>query len=255
MYAVCRRFVTSPLLLCILVGFASGALNVVAGGGSFFTLPLLLFLGLPAADANGTNRVGVLAQNMSGVWGFHQHQVVEWKWGVTVSVPALIGAAIGAWIAIQIPDFAFRRVLSVVMLVMTVGTLLQRRWLGARLPGLRSPRHWTMVAGFFLAGLYGGFIQAGIGFLILALTTIAGMDLVRGNAVKLLCVMLLTLLALAIFGGTGHVNWPLGLALGLGNFLGGLVGVRVAVMRGHKWLEGVITVVIVLCAIWLWATE
>jgi uncharacterized membrane protein YfcA len=247
--------VTSPYLLCIAVGFASGALNVVAGGGSFFTLPLLLFLGLPASDANGTNRVGVLAQNVSGVWGFHQHEVMEWKWGLAVSVPALIGAALGAWLAIAIPEFAFRKTLSILMLVMSVVTLVQRRLLGDRVRMRRGPWHWTMIVGFFLVGIYGGFIQAGIGFLILAMTTIAGLDLVRGNAVKLLCVMLLTLLALAIFGSTGHVDWPLGLALGVGNFLGALVGVRLAVLRGHKWLEGIVTLAVVLCAMWLWASE
>jgi uncharacterized membrane protein YfcA len=247
--------VTSAHFLCILVGFAAGALNVVAGGGSFFTLPLLLFLGLPAPEANGTNRVGVLAQNLSGVWGFHQHQVMEWKWGLTASIPALAGATIGAMIALGMPDFAFRRALSILMLVMTVATLLQRRFLEQQPERRRSPTHWSMVVGFFLVGVYGGFLQAGVGLLILAMTTVAGLDLVRGNAVKLLCVMLLSLLTLAIFGGGGHVDWPLGLALGLGNFLGALVGVKVAVLRGHRWLEGVVTVVVALCAIWLWVTE
>ena len=246
---------TADYLLCVTVGFIAGALNIVAAGGSFLTLPLLLALGLSAPDANGTNRVGVLAQNASGVWGFHRHDVMQWKWGLTVSVPALAGAAIGAWIALRIPEFAFRRTLSILMLVMTLGTLLQRRLLTVPPHPIRSPLHWTMIAGFFLVGVYGGFIQAGIGFLILAMTTLAGFDLVRGNAVKLLAVMLLTLLALSIFAGTGHVDWRLGIALGIGNFLGGQVGVHVAILRGHKWLEGVVTVVIVLTAIWLWVSE
>ena len=237
------------------VGFVAGALNIVAGGGSFLTLPVLLFLGLPAADANGTNRVGVLAQNISGVLGFHQHRIMEWKWGLLVSIPALLGAALGTWIALTMPDFAFRKVLSVLMLAMTLGTLLQQRFLGARHDRFRSPLHWTMLVGFFLIGVYGGFLQAGIGFLILAMTTVAGLDLVRGNAVKLLSVMLLTVLALSIFAGTGHVDWPLGIALGIGNFLGGQVGVRVAVLKGHKWIEGVVTITIIVFAILLWVTE
>ena len=237
------------------VGFVSGALNIVAGGGSFLTLPVLLFLGLPAADANGTNRVGVLAQNISGVWGFHQHRIMEWKFGLLVSIPALLGAALGTWIALTMPDFAFRKVLSVLMLAMTLGTLLQQRFLGTRHDRFRSPLHWTMLVGFFLVGVYGGFLQAGIGFLILAMTTVAGLDLVRGNAVKLLSVMLLTVLALSIFAGTGHVDWPLGIALGIGNFLGGQVGVRIAVLKGHKWIEGVVTLTIIVFAILLWVTE
>jgi hypothetical protein len=112
-----------------------------------------------------------------------------------------------------------------------------------------------MVGGFFLTGLYGGFLQAGVGFLLLAVTSLAGLDLVRGNAVKVFTVMLLTTLSLAVFAGTGHVDWPAGIALGLGNLLGGMVGVRVAVLKGHKWLEHVVTVTVVIFAILLWVTE
>ena len=241
---------------CVVIGFVSGFLNVLAGGGSFFTLPLLLFLGLPASIANGTNRVGVLAQNIGGVWGFHRHDVVEWRWALSVSVVAVAGGAIGAWAALGISDFAFRRILSVLMLAVALLTLVQGRITGgARGRPDRSPFHWTMVTGFFLVGLYGGFIQAGVGFLVLAITTIAGMDLVRGNAVKVLTVMLLTLVPLAIFAATGNVNWPLGLALGAGNLAGAMVGVRFAVLRGHRWLERVVMMAIVIFAVLLWITD
>jgi hypothetical protein len=68
-------------------------------------------------------------------------------------------------------------------------------------------------------------------------------------------VMLLTLLSLAVFAGTGHVDWPAGLALALGNLLGGVIGVRVAVFKGHKWLERVVTATIVVFAVLLWITD
>lgn len=241
------------LLFCVIIGFVSGALNVLAGGGSFLTLPLLLFLGLPAPIANGTNRVGVLAQNIGGVMGFHRHGVLEWKWAAKAGIPALAGAAIGAWAALTVPDFAFRRILAVAMLATTLWTLLSRRPSSATAgrPTMR-PSHPGILAGFFAVGLYGGFLQAGVGFFILAMTTLAGMDLVRGNAVKVLTVMMLTLLSLAIFAGTGHVHWPFGIALGAGNFLGSLAGVRLAVLRGHRWLERVVTITIVVFAILLW---
>lgn len=242
-------------LACAVVGFIAGVINVIAAGGSFLTLPLLLFLGFPAAVANGTNRVGVLAQNVSGVWGFHRHKVIDWRWSCAVSLPALVGAALGVWGALSVPDLAFRRILSILMLVLTLGTLLQRRFGAAPPDQPRRPWHWTMVGGFFVVGLYGGFIQAGVGFLILAVTTIAGLDLVRGNAVKVFSVMLLTLLSLAVFARTGHVDWPAGLALGAGNLLGGIVGVRIAVRRGHHWLEHVVTATVIIFAVMLWVTE
>lgn len=237
-----------------LVGFVAAVINVIAGGGSFLTLPLLIFLGLPASVANGTNRVGVLAQNVSSVLAFHRHDVLPVSWALAVSVPAVIGAAIGVWAALHVPDVAFRRILSLVMLAMTLATVLTGRL--RRPPGdtPRSARHWTMSGGFFLTGIYGGFIQAGVGFLALALTTLAGLDLVRGNAVKVFVVGLLTALSLAAFAGTGHVDWPAGLALALGNALGGLAGVKVAVLKGQKWLEYAVTVTIIVFAVLLWVT-
>lgn len=171
------------------------------------------------------------------------------------SVPAGMGAAFGVWAALNIPELAFRRILSIVMLAMTLGTLLHKSVRGEVRSEPQHSWHWSMVAGFSGMGLYGGFIQAGVGFLALALTTLAGLDLVRGNAVKVFAVMLLTSLSLAVFAGTGNVDWPAGIALGLGNVLGGVVGVRVAVLKGHGWLEHAVTATIVVFAVMLWVTD
>jgi len=237
-----------------LVGFVAAVINVLAGGGSFLTLPLLIFLGLPAGIANGTNRVGVLAQNVSAVFGFHRHQVLPVKWALGVSVPAVVGAALGVWAALHVPDIAFKRILSLVMLAMTFGTLVHGSIRRTAREDPQHPWHWTMIVGFFFTGLYGGFLQAGVGFLALAMTSLAGLDMVRGNAVKVFTIMLLTLLSLAVFAKTGHVNWPAGIALALGNLLGGVAGVRIAIFKGHKWLEHVVTVTVVVFAVLLWVT-
>ena len=233
------------------VGILSGALNVVAGGGSFLTLPVLIFIGLPAGAANATNRIGVLAQNLTGVWGFHRASALDWRWAASASVPALAGAAVGAWAALQMSDFAFKRLLATAMLGMTLWTLLARPRGG---PGAArmSPWHPGMVVSFLLIGVYGGLIQAGVGFAILAATSVAGMDLVKGNAVKLFSVLLVTALSLAIFAVGGVVHWGPGLALGAGNVLGALLGVRLAVTRGHDWIQRVVTVAVVVMAVLLW---
>jgi len=233
-----------PLLALFAVGFVSGAINVVAGGGSFLTLPMLIFIGLPAGDANGTNRLGVLSQNLMGLWGYHRAKAVPWRWAVAASVPAMIGAVVGAWWALQMSDFAFRRVLAVAMLGMTLWTVLARPRGGDRTT-LLAPWHPGLVVAFFLIGVYGGLIQAGVGFAVLAATGIAGMNLVQGNAVKVLSMLLLTVLTLVIFSAGGAVRWQPGLVLAVGNGLGALVGVRVAVQRGHAWIERVVTVTVV----------
>lgn len=240
------------LVALAMAGVVAGALNVIAGGGSFLTLPLLLFFGLPSALANGTNRVGVMSQNLGGIIGFHRHGKVDWSWALQASVPALAGAALGVWAALAVPDFAFRRILSVAMVVVTIGSLASQRRKPVTTAELKPPSHWFVVLGFFIVGVYGGFIQAGVGFLVLAITSAAGMDLVRGNAVKVLSVLLLTLLSLAVFAGAGQVDWPRGLALGVGNWGGAAIGVRMAVLKGHKWLQPVVTITVVLFAILLW---
>lgn len=249
-----RRVATSellPLAALFGVGLVSGALNVLAGGGSFLTLPVLLFVGIPAAEANATNRVGVLAQNLAGVWGFHRSGAMPWRWGLSASVPCVIGAALGTWLALQVTDLAFRRLLSAAMLVMTLWTLGR----APAPPGgtvFRSPWHPGLFGAFFAIGVYGGLIQAGVGFASLAATSWAGMDFVKGNAVKVLAVLLLTTLSLGIFASAGVVRWWPGLALAAGNTLGALVGVRLTLARGHTWLHRVVTVVVVLFAIGLW---
>ena len=109
-----------------------------------------------------------------------------------------------------------------------------------------------LAAGFFFAGVYGGFVQAGVGFLILAVTTAAGLDMVRGNAVKVLAIMGLTGLALAIFASQGRVDWALGLCLAAGTSLGGVLGARLTVLKGHRWVKRVVTAMVILLAVKLW---
>jgi uncharacterized membrane protein YfcA len=238
------------LLLLFGCGLLTGAINVLAGGGSFLTLPLLLFLGLPAIEANGTNRVGVVMQSIAAVGGFQRAGVMDWRWTVTVTIPALAGSAVGALAAFSVPDEAFRRILATLMVVLSLVSILGRQP-AAR--GQERPAGSPLVlAGFFLVGLYVGFIQAGVGFLILALTSWAGLDLTRGNAVKVLSVGLLSALALVIFVVRGTVNWPMGVALGLGNMVGALYGVRLAVLKGHAWVKGVVMVTVIAFAIALW---
>ena len=107
-------------------GVAAGALNVVAGGGSFLTLPVLIFLGLPATVANATNRVGILTQNVGAVWGFHRYGVLAWRWALAAAAPAMVGAVLGTWAALEVSDEAFRKLLAFLMVAITLWSLLDR---------------------------------------------------------------------------------------------------------------------------------
>lgn len=238
---------TSYLLL-FGVGLVAGTINILAGGGSFLTVPILIFLGLPAGIANATNRVGVMLQNVGAVWGFHRHGVLDWRSVFWAAGPATLGSVLGAWAAVRVGDQAFERILAFFMIAVTLWSL----WNPLKAPAVGEgtrPRTGLLALGFFVVGIYGGFVQAGVGFLILAATTLSGLDLVRGNAVKVLSVLVFTAMSLAIFAWQGMVDWPLGLALGAGNTAGGFVGVRLAVLKGHDWLRRVVTACVVLFAL------
>lgn len=237
-------------LLLFAVGCVAGTLNVIAGGGSLLSIPMLIFLGLPGTVANGTNRVAILAQNAAAVWGFHRRGVVDWRYVLWAAVPATAGALLGAWAANQIGDRAFEKVLAVIMIGVTLWTLWDPLKKHAAAPGAdHRPRVGLLAGGFFLVGIYGGFVQAGVGFLILAATTLAGLDLVRGNAVKVLSILVYTPLALAVFAWEGNVEWSLGLALALGNVAGSQVGVHLTVLKGHAWVKRFVIATVVIFAL------
>ncbi len=234
----------------VLAGFVSSVLNVVAGGGSFIVLPILLFLGLPAADANGTNRVGIFVQNVGAVWDFERSRVLDRRLALLASIPATLGAGAGAWLALLVDDRSFRRVLGTVMVVVTLWTFLDRRASG-QAHGRTAPAG-ALALGFLAVGFYAGFIQAGVGFLILAVTTMAGLDLVRGNALKVTVVLVLTVLTLSIFLWHGRVRWGPGLALAVGSFAGGIAGARLTVLKGQSFVQAVLVMTVVVFAVLLW---
>lgn len=241
-------------LILLVAGFIAGTLNVVAGGGSFLTLPVLIFLGLPATVANGTNRVAVLTQNVGAVWSFHQYGVMDWRTSLrSAALPGMIGAWLGAELALLIGDEAFKDTLAFLMVAVTLWTLWDP--LKGKLGSSGQRPWWVITAAFFVVGVYSGFVQAGVGFLILAATTLSGLDLVRGNAVKVMVILATMVVSLWIFASEGKVDWLLGFVLGAGNLAGGLVGVRLTVLKGHGWIKKVVTATVILFALRLWFFE
>jgi hypothetical protein len=238
-----------------LVGVVAGTLNVIAGGGSMLALPVLIFMGLPPTVANGTNRIAILVQNVGASWSFHRRGLVEWRWLRPFVGPAVLGALVGSVAAVRIGDLAFQRILAVIMVVVAAWTLWRPgQGVGSvsNEGGVAPPkgaRRRLVWLGFFVGGLWGGFIQAGVGFFVLALVAAAGQDLVRGNAVKVSMVALFSPIVLAIFIWSDKVDWSIGIALALGNLLGGLLGVHLQVLKGQRWVRGVVTAVIVVFAI------
>ena len=215
-------------------GILAGFINTLAGGGSLLTLPILIFLGLPTAVANGTNRIAIVAQCAFAVAGFKKKGVSNFKLSLLLSTPAIIGAIIGAYFAVDISDVLFRRVLAVIMLLV-LGLILwnPRQDSSGSSNSLGRRQLITAMTALFFIGIYGGFIQVGVGFIIItALTTITKFNLVVTNSHKVFIAGIYTVFALIVFAFNDKVCWEIGVCLAAGMGLGGWIGSHWAVAKG-----------------------
>lgn len=230
-------------------GLLAGFLNVMAGGGSMITLPLLIFLGLPVAAANGTNRVAILVQNIAAVGSFRRQGYADFRTGLAFGATTIPGALVGAFVAVNVQESVFRAILAGVLAVTVVGLLFPRKRKEVTGAASNQARLLAFV-GFFGIGFYGGFIQAGVGFLLmLVLHQLLHIDLVRTNMHKVLVVLIFSLPALAVFVGTGNVVWGTAIALAAGNAMGAVVATRVSVKGGEQPIKVVLGVALLLMAV------
>ena len=228
------------ILLLLGTGLVAGIINTMAGGGSNLTLPALMLLGLPADIANATNRVGVFLQSLVGVHGFYKHGKLELSDTGPILIPTLAGTLVGTLAASFFPPVYLKPVLVGTMIGMAL-VILVRPATVIPTPGephrtLRfNTKPWWLL---FCSGLYGGFVQAGVGFILIA--ALAGglrYDLVRTNALKMFCTGVLTVLALSIFVVRGQVMWVPGLVLAAGTMVGARLGVSLALKVSQNTLK------------------
>lgn len=242
------------LVLLVGAGLFAGFINTMAGGGSLLTLPLLIFLGLPSATANGTNRLAILVATSSATLGFRSKKVNSFPFSLYLGGAALMGALIGARIAIDIDGNLFNRILAIIMIVVVVLMVFKPKYnaipTSAKTTG--KTRIWSMVA-FFFIGIYGGFINAGIGFIMmLFMNYVNRMDLIRVNATKVAVAFIYTTGALVTFALSGHIEWKYGLALASGNAAGAFFASRYSVKKGEGVIKAVMMVMVAAMSIKLW---
>lgn len=232
--------------LLLIVGTLAGFINVLSAGGSMLTLPLLMFMGLPPQEANGTNRVSITLQSVAATLSFLRAGARYIGLSLRLSVPAVIGSLVGAWLALQVSDVLFEWVLLVVMAGAAIMMLLPQPRLDTR--PLTADRLTPLVyLAMFGIGIYGGFIQVGVGILfILVLYRMLKIDLGQVNAFKVVIILVYTLPALGIFLYHDQVRWGYGLVLAAGSMLGAWLGVKVNVSsRGALWVKWLTIMVIV----------
>jgi uncharacterized protein len=235
------------IIAVLVVGLASGFINTVAGGGSAISLPMLMFLGLPANVANGTNRIAILLQSMVGVGTFRNSKVLNFNYGWRLSVPSALGALIGAFVAVEVNDDLMRWIIIIIMVAMLLLVIFKpEAWIKQHAGETVTKTGWGQYIIFFLIGFYGGFIQVGVGFILLAgLVLGSGLDLVRANALKVMIVLVYTVIALIIFWANNQVHLWMGLILGIGSMVGAYGGAKFTIKGGSVYVRYFLIVMLV----------
>ncbi len=240
-------------LLIIGVGFLAAFLNTVGGGGSLFSVPILTFMGLPITMANATSRVAILFQNFFAVGGFRSKGVeLPWPYSLYLGLASLGGGLIGSLLASKVPDAVFSKIFVGVM-IFSVILIIYDPFKSKGKEKLNFKSQLIGAICFFFIGIYGGFIQAGIGFLVIAVLSIVNnLSLVKSNYVKVFAAIVYTGVSVAVFAYEGKIVWATGLILAIGHAMGGWYASRWSVKAGEVWIKRVMIVSVLAMAIKLW---
>lgn len=249
------EFTWLTFTLLVVSGVLAGFVNTLAGGGSLLTLPALMLLGMPADIANGTNRIAVLVQSVEAMRGFNRYGKLARHAILPILVPTIGGSLVGALVASYLPPTVLEPVLLTTLITMAVIMVMR--------PSTVSPPQGTMPlalrdspSGFlwlFAAGLYGGFVQAGVGFvLITALAGVLRYDLVRANALKMTCTAVFGAVSLLVFLYRDQVLWVPGLVLAAGTVIGVQLSVRFAISANQRVLRWFLLAMVVCVCLAAW---
>jgi uncharacterized membrane protein YfcA len=231
-------------LVLLVGGVLAGIINSMAGGGSLLSVPLLSLAGVGGTVANGTNRIAVLVQNITGAYGYARRDVGDRRRTIQVLIPAVIGGLVGSLVASQIPDDVFERIFGLLMLPLL--------YLSIRKPKVDAEAEpwplWVSSLVFLGVGFYAGAVQAGVGLIILLVLSRAGFDLVTANAMKTVVILCVTLMAVPVFILNDQVRWLPALVLSVGMGIGGYAGANIAIDGGERVIRPVLIVVVLVLA-------
>ncbi len=241
-------------VLLIGVGFLAGFINTIAGGGTLLTMPMLIFMGLPPSVANGTNRVAILIQTAIGVKGFQTKGVTTHPFSIYLGISAFFGSLIGAQIAVDIKGETFNKILAIIMVMVVLMMVFKPKVSLSEMVERTTGKYlYISIIIFFFLGIYGGFINAGIGFMMLiVLPYVNRLSLVKSNATKVAVVCIYTVAAVLLFAYHDKINWKYGLILAIGNASSAWISSRWSVKKGDETIKKIVVVMICVLAIKLW---
>lgn len=245
---------TTHMILIALAGVGAGAINAIVGSGTLITFPTLVALGFPPVTATMSNAVGLVAGGVSGTWGYRRELRGQWhrmRWQIPAS---LLGAGLGAWLLLHLPEKVFTRIVPVLLILalvlVVVGPRIQA-WArrraeasGQAVDHVSAARMTALVAGTFAVGIYGGYFTAAQGILLVAVMgALLPEDMQRMNAAKNLLSLLVNVVAAVAYTVVAfdRISWIAAGLIAVGSLIGGFVGAH----YGRRLSPGVLRAVIV----------
>ena len=232
-------------LLVFAAACVAGAINSVAGGGTLITVPTLIWLGMPAINANATSTVALWPGSLSGAWAFRREMREGDSRVFALIVPSLFGGLTGAFLLHHTPPDVFERLIPALILFATALFMaqepLQRRFNLTAMHNARS--HWLSWTMLFqlLVGIYGGYFGAGIGIMMLAALSLMGhTDIHHMNGVKNLLAVAINGIAIAYLVFTGLILWPDAMVMAVGSIVGGVAGAGTARRVGRPVVRRIV---------------
>ena len=236
-------------LLLFLAALAGGALNAVAGGGSFIALPALMAAGVLPVAANATTTFAMWPASVSSVFAYRRELSAARAWLVRLGLVSLIGGLLGGWLLVRTSDARFLRLLPWLMLAAAVTFTFGGRLAATPPPaqgGRRAHPHlpWWVLAVQLAISIYGGYFGGGMGIMTLAAFAVAGMtDIHEMNALKVTLAVAINGVALAEFIANGAVAWRPGLVMVAGGVVGGYAAASYARRINPVTIRALVTVV------------
>jgi uncharacterized membrane protein YfcA len=242
------------LFVLFFAGMAVAFINTVSAAGSLVSLSAFMFCGLTSAEANATNRIPIIFQSYFSAKGFESKDVTgdAYKWWLAFAcVP---GAVIGALCAVNIPAIVFNKILEGVMLLFLIITVVNPLKASDGSEVRITLKHrLTGVLLYFFIGIYGGFIQAGSGFFLMApMLLLHRFGINKTNYYKVFITLIYTFAALAVFLWKGNINWFYGLVMSMGTSVGGWLTSRWSVTVNEIWMKRLMVSLIVLLTVYVW---
>ena len=241
------------IIILIISGILVGFINTLSAGGTTISIALYLALGIPAQITNAINRVGVLLQNGFASYLFYRKNLINYKHLILYSLPLLVGALFGSLIAINIDEKIFNICFAIVLLLMVVFLFIETKATSKQEKPLTLKNYLIVCPLFLITGFYGGFVQAGTGFLLIAVVgSVLGYDLIKTTAIKNTLMFAYTIVAMAVFlfrGGIETKYWIYALIHSFGNLVGSYIAAHYALKKGTQFIKIVIICVVVLIAL------